>query len=310
MVALPAGAQDAEKRSCSDAYVDGQSLSNEGKLLAARDAYASCLDPSCPAQFRTDCARWLEELNERVPTIGLVVRGADGNDAPDAVVYIDGERIDDWVGKQLEVDPGQHTIKVELGPRSAEVPLIAVAGDRARKVEVTLVAPTLPPAPAPAPAPAPPPPPPPKQSADKGHPVAAYVLGVVGVGALAAFAGLAIVGKMEADTYNDVSADFDGDGVAGGWDGVSTPDEARGCAETRDASGNTAPNCPSDLVDSTRLKFIIADVSLGVGIVAIGVAAGLFLDHHLNDPEPGEAAVRVQIQGLPGGGVGGVTVDF
>lgn len=76
-----------------------------------------------------------------------------------------------------------------------------------------------------------------------GAPAAAYVAGAVGLVGLASFTTFGLLGQSQ-----------------------------KGELEER-----CAPNCTDDEVSGVRTKFLVADVSLGVGVVGLGVAAYLFL---------------------------------
>jgi hypothetical protein len=49
------------------------------------------------------------------------------------------------------------------------------------------------------------------------------------------------------------------------------------------------PNCPVDQVDAVRSKLVVANVSLGVGVVALGVAGVLWLVRGSSAPKPATA---------------------
>lgn len=270
MLAVPTVAVSAhgqtDGEACQEAIVAGQVSKNEGKLLAAREALGTCL-AVCAEVFHKDCSAWLTEVNESVPAFGVSVKGSNGNDTTDAEVLVDGTPFAPWVGKQLEVDPGEHKVTVRYAGAEKTVPLVAVAGDRIRKIEVSFAATKAVVVP-----------PEPKVTPDESHPVAAYVLGAFSLVAFGSFAGFGITGKMEADEY------------------YRQPD---GCAHTM--------SCDEAEVSSTLTKLIVADVSLGVGVVAFGVGLGLFLDHHLNSPA---TAVQWRVTPVPGGMTAGIATSF
>jgi hypothetical protein len=93
-------------------------------------------------------------------------------------------------------------------------------------------------------------------------PTLAYVLGGVGVLALGSFAGFAISGKS-AESAMD------------------------GCK----------PSCTQAQVDKMRLRYLIADISLGVGVVALGAGGYLYFSAAR---EPGGSAWRGGSVGLRG----------
>lgn len=96
----------------------------------------------------------------------------------------------------------------------------------------------------------------------KNTPVLAYVLGGVGVAALGSFAAFAITGK---------SAEHAMDGCK--------------------------PHCAQSQADKMRLRYLLADISLGVGVVALGAGGYLFFSA---DGAPSRTAWRGGTLGLRG----------
>jgi len=103
---------------------------------------------------------------------------------------------------------------------------------------------------APPPGPVAPPPPP---HGDNSL-VPAFIVGGIGVVGLVSFAIFGISGK------SDVS-------------------------DLRDGPNKCAPNCPESEVDSARTKLIVADISLGIGVVALAVATYMILTRPKIDAE-------------------------
>ncbi len=103
--------------------------------------------------------------------------------------------------------------------------------------------------------------PPPAVHAKK-PPVAAYVLAGVGVAALGSFAAFAITGKSAQSAMD-------------------------GCK----------PDCTRAQVDKMRLRYLLADVSLGVGVVALGAGGYLYFSA---TPEPSGSAWRDGSVGVRG----------
>jgi hypothetical protein len=94
---------------------------------------------------------------------------------------------------------------------------------------------------------------------NKGPPIAAFVVGGIGVVALGSFAYFGLTGKK------DVS-------------------------DMRDSCGITHSCAQSD-VDAAKTKLLVADISLAVGVVALGVATYLFITH--NSASSGNAKAQV-----------------
>jgi hypothetical protein len=116
-------------------------------------------------------------------------------------------------------------------------------------------------------------------AADKGAggpPVIAYVLGGVGVVALA--------------------------GAGYFWLSASS-------AETDLEDSGCEPNCADSDVDSIHQKRLFGDIALGVGVVSLGVAAYLILSPRKPARPPPEAA-RLDVRIAPGGAFAGVSGHF
>jgi hypothetical protein len=88
----------------------------------------------------------------------------------------------------------------------------------------------------------------------KRRPAAAYVLGGVGVLAIGSFVGFALAGK-------------------------SAESELDGCK----------PYCAQSQADKMRLRYLVADISLGVGVVALGAGGYLYFSA---TREPAGSALR------------------
>ncbi len=121
--------------------------------------------------------------------------------------------------------------------------------------------------------------PPPKES--EGSLLPALVVGGLGVVALGSFAVFGLGGK------SDVS-------------------DLQRCK----------PTCPESDVDKARTKLIVADISLGVGVVALGVATYLFLTRPKLDAEvktgqsPAKPRVSFDFGPVAGGAAGSVGARF
>ncbi len=100
-----------EKAECSSAYDQAQTLRHEGKLQAARQQAASCTRDACAEFIRTDCAKWLGEIEQSQPTVVFEVHDAHGRETRAVQVALDGkpwlEKVD---GGAKLIDPGQHTL--------------------------------------------------------------------------------------------------------------------------------------------------------------------------------------------------------
>lgn len=138
-------------------------------------------------------------------------------------------------------------------------------------------------------------PPPSDGGSKEGSLVPAVVIGGIGIVALGSFAVFGLGGKSDVDDLQKCK-----------------------------------PNCAEGDVDSARTKLIIADISLGVGVVALGVATYLFLtrpkidadmktgrvDPRILPPKPRASGlgrvgdVSLDVRGVNGGAMGSLGASF
>jgi hypothetical protein len=102
----------------------------------------------------------------------------------------------------------------------------------------------------------------PPPAAPRRSPTAAYVLGGLGVIALGGFAALAISGKSAESEMDDCK-----------------------------------PYCSQAAADKMRLRYLLADISLGVGVVALGTSGVLYFSA---SREPASSALGGGSIGLRG----------
>jgi len=250
--ALPIrSAKAQDKAQCIAAAEQGQKLRDQGKLRSAREKFVACGQSSCPPIVGNDCARWLAEVDEVLPSIVIAAHDDRGADLTAVQVFIDGNLVTDKLdGKPIAIDPGTRTLRFEhAGSAAVEKQLVVREGERHRAVDVAFAAPPAPAEPA-RPAPmqegstlAPPvterPPPPPRA------PVAGYVLAGTAVAALGGF------------TYFGLKAR----------------------ADVSSLQGHCAPGCPDADVSNARREALVADILLGVGVLAGAGAAWVFIAH-------------------------------
>jgi hypothetical protein len=89
-------------------------LGNDHKLRAERAQLLVCADASCPADIRLECARRVDEVNARVPTLIFAAKDASGADLSAVKVTMDGEVLAERLeGTAFPIDPGEHTFTFE-----------------------------------------------------------------------------------------------------------------------------------------------------------------------------------------------------
>jgi hypothetical protein len=239
-------------------------------LVCARDV--------CPGPIRSDCGKWLTELDRDAPTVVFGARDSRGGDVLEVKVSMDGNPILDKLdGKPVLVDSGEHTFRFETADGTVKEERVLIrAAEKARPIIVTFEGAV-----------------PvvggggsggttgPDQGGGtetrEGSIVPSLVLGGVGVLALGSFVIFGISGK------NDV-------------------DDLQRCK----------PNCAESDVDSARTKLIIADISLGASVVALAGAAFLYFTRPKvsTNVQTGTSSLRFGASPVAGGGVAGLGGTF
>ena len=190
---VPARADEDPKQACILAYTDGQRARKRAALKEAHEKLLICARDPCPQVLRPECVQWLNDVEQRLPSIVLEARDAEGRDLTQVRVTIDGALATDKLdGRAIDLDPGEHKLRFEAeGKTPAEQKILLVEGEKRRRVSAQLSAPERP---------APPPPPPPSTPARAvGWPVIGLgALGVLGLG------GFTILGLSGSSKQSDL----------------------------------------------------------------------------------------------------------
>lgn len=271
----PSAHADA-KAECVAAYEDAQTLRSKSELRAAHEKLLVCAAESCPKVVLDQCAGWLDEVEKATPTVNFAITDEQGKDLADVTVSFDGTVLKSGLdGKAVSVDPGRHTFKFEAqGRKPIEQMVVVREGEKNRQIDATWKGAAAPPPDKPIVPVAP-------ESGGKLSP-AFWVLGgvgVVGLGLFATFGGLGMSQK------------------------------------SKDAGpGGCAPKCTDAEVGSIHTKFVVADVSLALGLASLAGAGvfGVLALTSKNPPPKAPPATSFSITGGPlvGGGYAGVTGRF
>ncbi len=101
-----------ERAECMRAHVATQQLRIDGKLVEAAKQVRICTNASCPGPIVADCGTWMGELEQATPSIVFEIE-IDGHAVTEAKVSVDSVPVADW-SKAVDVDPGTHSIRVEV----------------------------------------------------------------------------------------------------------------------------------------------------------------------------------------------------
>ena len=241
-LASPARAQKTRTiDECIAASEKAQVDRTAGQLRSARDAAHRCLDTRCPAPIRKDCDAWATELERAIPTILYRVRDARDADVIASTISVDGVPVPNALdGRAHEIDPGAHEVEARAaGFETSRVRVVIEEGVRPRTIELRLsgVDPSMAPRVAVV-----------ARPFETRRPttatwIATGTLAAVALGGLVMFAGVGL------------SAD----------------------ADFRALEKRCNDGCSRDDTDSVRTRFQVADVALGVGLVALAAAAVVYI---------------------------------
>ena len=276
--ALPGLAAD-EKKACVAAYEQAQLLRNESKLREAKVQLLVCARDVCPGMLRTDCVSWLSDVETNTPSVVVDAKDSVGKDISNVKVTVDGKpfatKLD---GKSIAMDPGAHTFRYETsGFPVIEEQVIVKQGEKNRRIGVVFKASGEPikektddpKSPGPA-------------VVDLAQPsnrkTIAYVLGGVGVVGLGVGTFFYLSGK-----------------------GAESDIRGKPCAATK--------SCAQSDVDDVKKKYLIGDISMAAGVVALGVGAVLYFTAP-KSPATAASARRFDVLPLPGGGFASYGASF
>lgn len=133
-------AADVPVEQCVAANTQSQALERQGKLTLAREQLERCVDASCPALVRGDCTQRLDQLEQAQPTIVFDARDGDGHDLAEVKVSVDGRPFADRLdGIALPVDPGEHAFTFEMaGAPPTTQRFVLRQGEKARRERIVL----------------------------------------------------------------------------------------------------------------------------------------------------------------------------
>ena len=234
------GPEATPKAACFEAHEQGQLQRNSGHLQAARASFLQCSNESCPSLVRKDCLEFAEKVSEAQPTVIVAATDPQGHDTADVRFFVDGVRISDRLtGAPVTLDPGEHLLRFELqGSTPVEERVILREGERDRSVPVTFAT-RSPVVPA-------------SRTFDaSAHAVGprattstwVYALAGTSVAALGVFSYFAIAGK----------------------------------SLEKGRAASCSPRCSPAEISPIKRDYVIADIALGIGVVAAATAGWVFL---------------------------------
>jgi hypothetical protein len=232
-----------EKQACLAASEQAQRLRSAGKLSEARDQLGICGRVECPKLVQQDCTQWMSEVLASMPSIVLGAKDGNGRDIIDVRLSVDGKvATEKFDGKPIVLDPGVHTFVFETnGAPAIKDQYVVKPGEKNRLISVTFKSDEGPtPVEGGGPITQPP------DEAKPSLPIAAFVVGGLGV----------VAG-----------------GIALAMD-LSTSGDARDLR-----SSGCAPRCAQSDVDDLQARYTVAGVTAGIGAALLVTGVVLFVLH-------------------------------
>jgi len=249
--AAAARAQDADsprdpRAECAGAYERAQEHRASGELTLARADLAVCQQADCPAFIRSDCAGWSKDVETAQPSV--IFSAKRGAQNLKDVRVSSGNRIlaEQLEGQRVELDPGSYDFRFDTNGSKPIVQHVTIeAGEKGHLVAVEF------PPPAEESVVGPttqlPPPLPAQQTLQRESPSPLpWALAAVGAASVGAGVGLSMWARREELQLRE----------------------------------ECSPTCSDASVRQVRTKYLLADVSFGVGLGSLAAAAYLFVRNH------------------------------
>lgn len=129
-----------DKAACVDASSKAQRLRDSHKLVEAREQLRLCAAARCPAVIQSDCATWLNDLENALPSVVLAAKSLSGADLFEVSVSVDGQPLVTKLdGRAVTMNAGPHTFHFEgADGASVDRQVLIKEGDKNQAVAVVL----------------------------------------------------------------------------------------------------------------------------------------------------------------------------
>jgi hypothetical protein len=235
----PCAARAQAPEAACEAVERTEAMRADGQYRKARELLLECVNAQCGGDVRRGCATTLQKLDAVTPSIVIRATEASGNDLSDVSVRLGEEQlVGSLDGMAIPVDPGEHTFTFTRAGQPPVVQTLTIAqGEKFRPIDVIIGSS-----------------PPPLQSSGVESASSAATSGVsersvaagtlIGIGAVG-LGGFAWLGTRARSGEKDLES--------------------------------CDPACSEGHVDSVQKRYLLANVSLGVSVLAFGAATWLLL---------------------------------
>jgi hypothetical protein len=291
-------ASSAREDACMIAYKNAQEREQSAHLAEARELFQTCAKPTCGTFLRQECSTRHAQIGAEMPSIVPMVTDESGEPRVDVQVKMDGELLTAHLdGRALPVDPGIHefSFATDRGVFSTQKVLIA-QGQRNRAISASL------------------------QKAG-GHARKKVPAMVASASDPAADAPAAVVSTPKAEGEETATADqqggfhapvlsyvLGGAGLASLGVGALLIQWGR---KDNSMLSQCTPFCPQSSTDHIRNLYLAADISIGVGIAALGASYLVYaITHSAKEEKATQEAYLFDVQPTRSGAVATVSGSF
>ena len=242
---------ESTKRQCIHSAERAQQFRLDGKLMSARAELFTCVRAACPAVVRSQCTRWFDQVEAATPSVVIRVHDDAGNDLDDVAVAVDGKPIDNWRGGlPVLLDPGEHTFAYSrAGSAPIQNRVMLGTSEKNRLLTVTI---------------------PGAAAQSPQSPQAHEMAGTTS----SSSSGSEEAASPSSRGPSAVTWVFAGASLVAL--GTFAYFGATGQGELNDLRSTCGNRCARSDIDAAWNKLVVADVALGVGVAAAGVATVLF----------------------------------
>ena len=260
------GALPDPVQECARAYEDAQEHRGAGVFSRAQPELDRCRKDDCPEFIRRDCARWSKELEAEQPTVIFAAKRGDRELTDVRVSVADRVLLEHLDARAVELDAGEYDFRFEASDGELVVVHAQIqAGNKDRLVQVEFT------------------------TAARTH-AAATAITTESSTAQASTAIAPGPGALPWVLLVVSAASFGTGAGLSVWGHNSE-------VQLRDTC---SPHCTDAQVDPVRSKYLLSNVSFGVGLVTLPLAAYLFL-RHPNSEHTAEGTVPVTVVASPSG---------
>jgi hypothetical protein len=137
-VSLPSVAFSADPvTECIGASERSLALQKQGRLLDARHELTGCANSTCPEVVQNSCRTREAEIGAAIPTVVFDVKDGAGQPIVGVQVSVDGGPATPGTGTAVAMDPGAHTVRVDVPGQSPVLKSVVVLeGEKEKRVSI------------------------------------------------------------------------------------------------------------------------------------------------------------------------------